>query len=269
MLALQAVSWQNKRGFSINAVSLALEPGKITALMGPNGAGKSTLLRLMTGELSPTSGQVLLSDTPIQRIPRRQFAQQVAVVRQERAFTFPMRCIDLVLTGRTPYLGFMGRTGPAELAMAREALGRTGALALADAPFEEISGGEKQRVMLARALLQEPSVLLLDEAFSAMDARQSVHAMQLVASLAQERQIAVLCILHDVHIAHAFSDRIVLLENGSVADDGPPSSVASGPAMQRLTGMRISVTESGSLLTHILPEGSPCVSNAVNLSTNI
>lgn len=256
MLALQSVSWRNSRGFSIQNISLAPEPGKITALMGPNGAGKSTLLRLMTGELTPSSGQVLLNGVPIQHIPRRRFAQQVAVIRQERSFTFPMTCLDLVLTGRTPYLGFMGRTGAKEHALARSALERTGALHLADAPFEEISGGEKQRVMLARSLMQEPKVLLLDEAFSAMDARQSVRSMQLVKSIAQERNIAVLCILHDVHIAHAFSDRIILLEDGAIADDGPPSSVAVGPAMQRLTGMHIAVADNGSLLTRILPEES-------------
>lgn len=257
MLVLESVCWSNSRNFSIQNVSLALEPGRITALMGPNGAGKSTLLRLMTGELTPSSGQVLLNQTPVRSIPRRLFAQQVAVIRQERAFTFPMSCMELVLTGRTPYLSFMGRTGAKERRMAQDSLERTGALSFADAPFEEISGGEKQRVMLARALMQEPKVLLLDEAFSAMDARQSVRAMQLIRSIAQEKQIAVLSILHDVHIAHAFADRIVLLENGSLADDGPPSCVASGPAMQRLTGMSITVTESGSLLTRILQEEAP------------
>lgn len=256
MLALQSVSWKNARGFSINAVSLVLEPGRITALMGPNGAGKSTLLRLMTGELTPFSGQVLLGGMPVRSIPRRQFARQVAVIRQERGFTFPMSCMELVLTGRTPYLGFLGRTGAKERRLAEAALERTGALALANAPFEEISGGEKQRVMLARALMQEPAVLLLDEAFSAMDARQSVRAMQLVKSIAREKNIAVLCILHDVHIAHAFSDRIVLLENGSVADHGAPASVTPGPAMRRLTGMHIELTENNALLTHILPQGS-------------
>ena len=256
MLALRSVSWKNNRGFSIHDVSLALKPSQITALMGPNGAGKSTLLRLMTGELTPVSGQVLLNAIPVQAIPRRLFARQVAVVHQERSFTFPMSCAELVLTGRTPYLGFMGRTGAKELKMAHAALERTGALALANAPFEEISGGEKQRVMLARALLQEPSVLLLDEAFSAMDARQSVRAMQLVQSIAQEKNIAVLCILHDVHIAHAFADRIILLENGSVADDGAPVSVTPGPAMRRLTGMHIELTENNSLLTRILPQDS-------------
>jgi len=257
MLALRSVSWSNARGFSVKEVSLTLRPGRITALMGPNGAGKSTLVRLMTGELTPASGHILLNDTPVPSIPRRRFAQQVAVIRQERSFTFPMSCMELVLTGRTPYLGFMGRTGARERQMAHNALERTGALSLADAPFEEISGGEKQRVMLARALMQEPRVLLLDEAFSAMDARQSVRAMQLVQSLARERSLSVLCILHDIHIAHAFADRIVLLEDGAVADEGTPDEVTPGPAMQRLTGMNISITETGSLLTHILPEASP------------
>lgn len=266
MLSLSSVSWSNSRGFSVKNVSLSLEPGRVAALMGPNGSGKSTLLRLLTGELIPSSGQALLGGMSVLSIPRRQFARQVAVIRQERAFTFPMTCLDLVLTGRTPYLGFMGRTGERERAMARDAMTRTGSLALADAPFEEISGGEKQRVILARALMQDPKVLLLDEAFSAMDARRSVRAMQLVKSIALEKNIAVLCILHDVHIAHAFADRIILLEDGAIADDGAPASVAAGSAMQRLTGMHITVTDNGSLLTRILPEEAPLCKGAVSAS---
>lgn len=254
MLELRNVCWGNARGFTVDHVSLSLEPGRITALMGPNGAGKSTLLRLLTGEYIPSSGEALLDGRTVRSIPRRQFARKVAVIRQERSFSFPMSCLDLVTTGRTPYLGFMGRTGEAERTMALNALARTGALPLADASFEEISGGEKQRVMLARALMQEPDVLLLDEAFSAMDARQSVRAMQLIHSLSSERNIAVMCILHDIHIAHAFADRLLLIENGRITADGTPDEVAAGNSMRRLTGMNIRVHPDGSLTTRILPE---------------
>ena len=254
MLELKNVCWSNARGFSVERASFALEGGRVTALMGPNGAGKSTLLRLMTGELAPSSGEVLLDGQPVRSVPRREFARKAAVIRQERGFTFPMSCMELVMTGRTPYLGFMGRTGGAEREMAMDALKRTGAAHLAGAPFEEISGGEKQRVMLARALMQEPGVLLLDEAFSAMDARQSVRAMRLVRELSRERNMAVLCILHDIHIAHAFADRIILLENGRIADDGAPGDVAAGEAMRRLTGMRIEVHDGGRMTASVLPE---------------
>ncbi len=255
MLSLQDVCWENKRGFALKNISLSPQRGQVTALMGANGAGKSTVLRLMTGELTPTSGKVLIDGIPLSQMPRRQFAQRTAVIRQERSFTFPMRCIDLVLTGRTPYLGFMGRTCRADYELAEDALARTGTLALAHVLFEEISGGEKQRVMLARALLQQPDTLLLDEAFSAMDALQAVRAMQLVRSLARENQIAVMCILHDIHIAHAFADRIVLLENGRLAADGAPDEICTCAAMRRLTGMHIEIKENGSLLTQILPQG--------------
>ena len=255
MLELKEVCWSNARGFSVERVSMTLEAGRVTALMGPNGAGKSTLIRLMTGEYEPSSGQALLDGVPVREIPRRQFARRVAVIRQERSFTFPMSCLDLVMTGRAPYLGFMGRAGGRERAMALEAMLRTGARPLADASFEEISGGEKQRVMLARALMQEPDILLLDEAFSAMDARQSVRAMRLVRELAKERRMAVMCILHDVHIAHAFADRLILLENGGIAVDGAPDEVVGSDAMRRLTGMRMEVQQDGSLTACVLPEG--------------
>jgi len=256
MLELNDVCWHNARGFSIDHISFTLEPGRVTALMGPNGAGKSTILKLLTGEYLPSSGSALLDGLPVQTVPRRRFARQVAVIRQERSFTFPMRCVDLVLTGRTPYLGFMGRSGEAERRMARESLARTGALPLAEASFEEISGGEKQRVMLARALMQEPKILLLDEAFSAMDARQSARATQLIHSLSTERNIAVMCILHDIHIAHAFADRLLRIENGRITADGTPDEVAAGDSMRRLTGMNIRVHPDGSLTTRILPENN-------------
>lgn len=257
MLSLENVCWENRRGFSLRNITLSPARGQVTALMGANGAGKSTLLRLMTGEIAPTGGKALIDGIPVSKMPRRQFAQRTAVIYQERSFTFPMRCIDLVLTGRTPYLGFMGRICRADYELAEDALRRTGTHALAHVPFEEISGGEKQRVMLARALLQQPDTLLLDEAFSAMDALQSVRAMQLVRSLARERQMAVLCILHDIHIAHAFADRIILLENGQIAADGAPDAVCTCAAMRRLTGMHIEIKENGSLLTQILPQGEP------------
>ena len=255
MLEAKNVCWHNSRGFSLNDISLRLHSGTLTALMGANGAGKSTLLRLMCGQLRPERGQILLSGTPIDALSRRTFAQCVAVIRQERTFTFPMSCIELVLTGRTPYLGFMGRTGKTERNMAEEAMERTHTRELAHASFEEISGGEKQRVMLARALMQEPKVLLLDEAFSAMDARQAVHAMKLVKELTFEKQMSSLCIVHDLHIAHAFADRIVLLENGRICADDTPDSVCVSPAMRRLTGRQITLQSDGSLNTRILSEG--------------
>jgi len=255
MLTLQNVCWKNNRGFSLQDISFTLQPGTLTSLMGANGAGKSTLLRLICGELRPLSGCILLGDTPADQIPRRLFARSAAVIRQERTFTFPMSCMELVMTGRTPYLGFMGRSGSAEFRMAREVMERTGCLSFADVSFEEISGGEKQRVMLARALMQEPQVLLLDEAFSSMDTRQSTHAMRMIRELTRERNLSVLCIVHDLHIAHAFSDRIILMENGRIRADGPPESVCTGEAMRRLTGMEITLQADGALCTRILPEG--------------
>ncbi len=251
MLELKNASWRNGRGFRIESASLAPEKGRVTALMGPNGAGKSTVLKLMTGELIPESGEALLDGGPIAKMPRREFARRAAVIRQERSFTFPMSCMELVMTGRTPYLGLMGRAGEAEKRMARAAMERTGTWEFRDAPFEEVSGGEKQRVMLARALMQEPEILLLDEAFSAMDARQAASAMRLVKELAREREMAVLCILHDIHIAHAFADRIILMENGRIVDDGAPDVVCAGEAMRRLTGMEIEITADGALIARI------------------
>lgn len=254
MLELREACWRNARGFSIDRVSLALRPGEVVGLMGPNGAGKTTVLKLLTGEYAPSSGQALLDGAPVRSVARKRFARRVAVVRQERTFAFPMSCLDLAMTGRTPYLGLIGGVGGRERAMALEALERVGARKLANASFEEISGGEKQRVMLARALLQEPGALLLDEAFSAMDERRAAGAMRLVRELARERNMAVLSIMHDLHIAHAMTDRLVLMEEGRIVAEGTPDEAVGSEAMRRLTGMRIEVHENGSLTTCVLPE---------------
>ena len=199
-------------------------------------------------------GLALLDGAPVRSVARKRFARRVAVVRQERTFAFPMSCLDLAMTGRTPYLGLIGGVGGRERAMALEALERVGARKLANASFEEISGGEKQRVMLARALLQEPGALLLDEAFSAMDERRAASAMRLVRELARERNMAVLSIMHDLHIAHAMTDRLVLMEEGRIVAEGTPDEAVGSEAMRRLTGMRIEVHENGSLTTCVLPE---------------
>ena len=254
MLELRSVSWKSRRGFEIRNVSLALQKGSLTCVMGPNGSGKSTLLRLMTGEIMPDSGEALMDGVSISRISRREFARKAAVIRQERSFAFPMTCRELVMTGRAPYLGFMGLSGKREQEMALRVMEKTGSLLLADAPFEEISGGEKQRVLLARSLMQQPETLLMDEAFSAMDARQSVNAMQLVKRLAREEQMAVMCIIHDIHLAHAFADRIVLMDAGEIAADGAPDEIMTGEAMKILTGMEISLSD-GRLSTFIPREG--------------
>ena len=148
----------------------------------------------------------------------------------------------------------MGLSGKREQEMALRVMEKTGSLLLADAPFEEISGGEKQRVLLARSLMQQPETLLMDEAFSAMDARQSVNAMQLVKRLAREEQMAVMCIIHDIHLAHAFADRIVLMDAGEIAADGAPDEIMTGEAMKILTGMEISLSD-GRLSTFIPREG--------------
>lgn len=252
MLELRNVSWKNKRGFEIKDLSLALESGRMFCLMGPNGSGKSTLIRLLTGELRPDSGEALLDGMRASAISRRSFAQSVAVIRQERSFIFPMTCHDLIMTGRAPYLGFMGRAGGEDERMAQYVMEKTNTLQLANASFQEISGGEKQRVMLARALMQRPKTLIMDEAVSSMDMEQAITSLRRVKRIAQEDNIAVLCVLHDIHLAYAFASEVLIMENGRIIERGRPEGVIASDNMERLTGMEID--RFGGHLSVFIPE---------------
>ncbi|MCF6474183.1 ABC transporter ATP-binding protein [Nonomuraea sp. MG754425] len=205
---------------------LRVSPGEVVALAGPNGAGKSTLLRTLYRARRPTSGRVLLDGEDVWRMGGRRLARRLAAVPQEPPGDFELTVYEVAAMGRSPYKrAFQGDdAGDREIIMA--ALEALGVSALARAPFDRLSGGEKQRVLIARALAQRTGTLVLDEPTNHLDLRHQLDALRLVRELGVTAVIA----LHDLNLAAAFCDRICVMDAGRVVADGPPAQVLT-PAL--------------------------------------
>lgn len=201
-------------------VSLDVSRGSIVGLLGPNGSGKTTLLRLMSGVLSPHGGAVRLDGQPIGRIARRDLAKRVAIVPQETRATFDFTVLEMVLMGRYPHLGPFELEGPADVEIARAALRATGTASLEDRPFATLSGGEKQRVVIAGALAQASDLLLLDEPTTALDLRYQFEILAVLKTLNAERGTTLIVSTHDLNLAAALCERVVLLKDGRVLAQG-------------------------------------------------
>ena len=209
----------------VRDVSFSVEPGEILTLIGPNGSGKSSLLKTLCGQLPPLSGEVLIEGSPIRRMNRVTFARAVSAMLTERPKTDMMTCRDVVETGRYPYTGAFGLLGAADHAAVGEAMELTDTAALADRPFTELSDGQRQRVLLARAVCREPKVLLLDEPTSYLDLHYKFTFLELLDRLRREKKPAVVMSLHEPELARAISDRVLILKDGTPAGCGRPEEL--------------------------------------------
>ena len=222
-------------------VNLQLRQGEVLVLIGPNGAGKSTLIKLAAGLLPPNSGSVKLFGRPPLDWRKRDLAQKLALVSQNAYLPPTYTVWESTLLGRTPYLGFLGMARDHDQQVTRRSLECVGIAHLADRLVGEISGGERQRVVLARAFTQEPSCLLLDEPTTHLDMHHQVAILTLVRGLAKQEGTAVLIVLHDLNLASTFADRIALLVDGSVVTHGRPSEVISHKQLSAIYGDSITV----------------------------
>lgn len=206
-------------------VEVAVGPGEVVGLVGPNGSGKSTLIKVLSGVLGGYRGSARVDGREIRGLPRKELARRLAVVPQEPTFTFPFSALEVVLMGRHPHLGSFAFEGARDLEIARQALARAGASDLTDRTIQELSSGERQRVVFARALAQEAPVLLLDEPASFLDIRHQVELFDRVREEARERRAAALAVLHDLNLVAEYCDRVYLLHRGRVEAAGPTAEV--------------------------------------------
>lgn len=220
----------------LSKVSLAIGDGELVGILGPNGSGKTTLLKLLGGSLAPTSGAVSLDDRPLREWPRRELARRVAFVPQETHAPFDFTVLDIVLMGRFPHLGRFALEGPHDLAIARRALEATDAAQFAGRSFSTLSGGEKQRVVIASALAQSPRLLLLDEPTASLDVGHQLEVQTLVRRLNRDGVTMVLS-THDLNLAAALCDRLVLLREGQVFGAGRTDAVLTPGAIRLLYGV--------------------------------
>nr|WP_326534550.1 ABC transporter ATP-binding protein [Pseudorhodoferax sp.] len=237
MLEGRQLRWEVHARRIVDDASLALARGECLGLIGPNGSGKSTLLRMLYRALQPTRGAVLLQGQDIAAVGERRFAQQVAVLTQESAPSVDTTAAELVMMGRIPHQATWARDSAQDHAIVHEAMRRVGALALAARPLAELSGGEKQRVLLARALAQQPQVLLLDEPTNHLDIRHQLEVMGLLRRL----QLSAIVALHDLNIAAHYCDRLVLMDQGRIVAEGAPAQVLVPATIQQVYGVAAEV----------------------------
>ena len=211
----------------LQGVTLGVSQGEVLALIGPNGAGKTTLLRAVSGVIQPRSGAVKVLGQDLKTLSHAQRASRLAVVPQAHQMPEGFTVWQTVLMGRTPYLGWLGKQGPKDSERIRWALEQTGTSALADRRIEELSGGEQQRVLLARALTQDTPILLLDEPTTYLDLRHQASLLALIRQLSKEHGLAVLMALHDLNMVSLFADRVALLVEGTLSAIGKPEEVLS------------------------------------------
>ncbi|GAB6903023.1 ABC transporter ATP-binding protein [Kineosporia succinea] len=219
----------------VSDVSLTARSGRVLGLIGPNGSGKTTLLRLLYGSLRPASGSVVVDERPLPRLGARESARHLAVVVQENAAETTMTVAEMVLLGRTPHQGSFARVRTEDEEIAWTSLRRVGGLHLAARSFAGLSGGEKQRVLIARALAQRASHLLLDEPTNHLDIRYQHEILSLVAAL----ETTVVVVLHDLNLALRYCDDLVLLENGRLVGSGPAAQVVEGDLIERVYGIGV------------------------------
>jgi len=224
-LEMTGVSFSFRETKVFADLALRIGSGEMVALIGPNGSGKTTLLRLLSGSLAPDAGSVAIAGRPAGSWTARERAREVAVVPQESAAAFDFTVMETVLMGRTPYLGLLGLEGPEDVRIAQEALRRTGMLAFAGRLLSHLSGGERQLVLVARALAQRARIMLLDEPTSWLDIRHRQEIYALLSRLNREEGLTILTTSHDINLAARWCPRMILLERGRIRADGPPSSV--------------------------------------------
>jgi iron complex transport system ATP-binding protein len=225
VLSCEQVSFAYGAVEVLSTISCEVSAGEILGLLGPNGSGKSTLVRLMSGVRVPRIGRVIYNGRDLRTYNRDELARAIAVVPQETAIELPFSVLEVVLMGRSPYLGKFGFESTHDLAVAQRAMAQTGVASLAAREVHALSGGERQRVILARALAQEPRILLLDEPTAFLDIKHQVAVYDLMKQLSREQGLAVVAILHDLNLAALYCDRLALLKAGRVFCQGTPDQV--------------------------------------------
>lgn len=221
----------------VRRISLKVAAGSLVALLGPNGSGKTTLLRLLAGTLAPDEGRVLLDGIDLRRQGRARIARRIASVPQDTHLAFEFTVLEIALMGRYPHLGPFQLEGPEDVAVARAALEATGTGALEERPFSTLSGGEKQRVIIASALAQSAEIMLLDEPTASLDLGYQLEVGAVLKRLHRERALTVVVATHDLNFAASLCDALVLVREGRVLAAGPAREVLDRDAIRDLYGV--------------------------------
>jgi len=222
---LQHLSQSYGNTMVLKDVSFSVNTGEFFIIIGPNGSGKTTLLKTICAIEKYQKGTLTVFDQPIEQYSRKRLAQTLAFVQQLTVVDFPFTVMEVVLMGRSPHTGMLGIEQKEDLDIARQALEFTGIGHLAERQLGQLSGGEQQRVFIAKAICQEPKIMLLDEPTASLDIAHQIRVMDLMEKLKEEKDITVIMVSHDVNLAAMYGDRLVLLKEGRIISQGYPDEV--------------------------------------------
>ncbi len=234
-----SINWQVDGRLILNRLSFEINPREFVGIIGPNGSGKSSLLRCLYGKNQITGGNLTYAGKPLAHYSRRELAQKIAVVVQEPPTQFDLVVSDVVAMGLIPHRSLLSFSDKADKLVVRQAIEKVELLEKINAHFNTLSGGEKQRVMVARALVQNPQVLILDEPTNHLDIQHQIEVLR----LAKQMSITVLLSLHDLNMAAAFCDRLILLDQGQILSQGTCEQVLTEDNLQRLFGATAQVDD--------------------------
>lgn len=241
----------------IKRVSVQIEAGEFFVIIGPNGAGKTTLLKALAGLHPFAAGEIRVAGRAIAGYARKELARTLALVPQQASADFPFTVAETVLMGRYPHLGLLAVEGKRDLALAAQAMQFTEVMHLAERHLGQLSGGERQRVIIARAICQQSRILLLDEPTASLDPAHQLRIMDLMERLRRKQQLTIVMVSHDLNLAAAYADRLLLLKDGVVETIGTPAEVLTGERLAQSYGCRLLVDENpllGTPRVSLLPE---------------
>jgi iron complex transport system ATP-binding protein len=225
-----------------------IEQGKFFSIIGPNGSGKTTLLNVMTGSLKKNTGEVLFLGETIDAYPIERLARFFAIINQRVTIQFPFTCLEIVMMGRHPFTKRMQQLTKADMEIVYDAMSATDTLKFAETLVTEVSGGEFQRVMFARALAQKPQVLFLDEAFSGMDMSHRLNSLKMIKHLVQEERLTAIAIMHDLNLAYSFSDEVIVLKGGRIQGHDIPKRLMTAPFINAVFDVNVHHVEDKGLI---------------------
>lgn len=237
---------------ALSGVDAAVREGEFVAVVGPNGGGKTTLLRALLGAVPVERGEVLVMGTPVQQLPKIELAKLAAALPQREEPAFNLTVAEFALLGRYPHLGAFAPAGVDDRARVRDALERCDAWELAARSIDTLSGGEWQRVRMARALAQAPRALLLDEPTAALDIRHAMDLLEIVRSLVNEG-LGALVVTHELNLAARYADRVILLAEGRIQASGTPREVLAQEMLSRVFEWPVAVTSWNATIPQVVP----------------
>jgi len=235
-------------------IDLEIPRGSFVSILGPNGSGKTTLLKNICNILKPDNGKILINNREVSNYKYKELAKIIAVVHQNSDIQFDFSVFDIVLMGRFPYTSRFKGENSKDVEIAKEAMINTGTWELREKGINEISGGERQRVMIARALAQEPEILILDEPISNLDIKYQVGILELCKRLNKEKGLTIIMTLHDINLAGRYSDYLILLDKGRIKIMDVPEKVLTKENISNVYGIKVDILKrNGDKTPYIIP----------------